>query len=179
MTEFEEKIYKNGSIKLSHTLAKGITPHNAIVLSRLIKERDYAVENNYITEDGFFIADERELSYHTGLSQDAVCNITTNLFRRKLVQYKKIDEYELIRIDDEKIIAIVNELETDEPKDYGNWDKDLKKVQKEILKLDITKKENNNETAIDTNKKVGGLTITRNIEKDNSNDKPDMPEHMQ
>lgn len=179
MTEFEKIIYQNGSIKLSLTLAKGITHSNTIVLSRLMTERDYAVENNYITEDGFFIADERELSYHTGLSVDAVFNITANLLRRKLVQGKKVDDFYLIRIDDEKIIEIVNELETDKSNDYGNWDKGLKKVQKEILKLDIIKKEKSNDTTTDTNKKISEFTITRKTKTNNSNDEPAIPEHMQ
>ncbi len=135
MTELEEKIYKNGSFIMSYTLTKGITPINALVLSRFMVERNYAVKNHFITDDGFFICDVKELSYHTGLSEDVICNVTINLIRRNIIQGKKIDETCLIRIDDEKIIEIVNELENEESKDYSNWDKGLEKIQKNIFKL--------------------------------------------
>ena len=179
MTELEEKIYANGSLKLSRTLTKGITPANEIVLSRLRTERDYAVENNYITENGFFIADEEELSYHTGLSEDAIRNIVSNLIRRNLIDVKVIQKYYLVCIYDKHIIRIVEELETDEPNYYGSWDKGLKKVQQEILKLDILKKENNNETTVETNKKNSGFKVARKTENVNSDDKSTLSEHMQ
>lgn len=167
MKELEERISKNGSINLSRTLTKGITPMNELVLSRLRTERDYAVLNNYITEDGFFIADEEELSYHTGLSEDAIRNVISNLEIRKFVDVKKVQESYLICINDKQIIRIIDELETDEPEYFGNWDKNLKKVQKEILKLDI-KKENNNDITTGTDNKDSKLKMPPSIKRDSS-----------
>lgn len=175
MTELEEKMYKNGLIKLSHTLNKGITPINTIVLSRLLVERDYAIENEYITEDGFFIADGNELSKHTNLSEDNVGNVINNLIRRKLIQAKKNDDFCLIRIDDEKIIEVIEEFEHDYPDTFGNWDKGLKKVQKAILKLDLIRKENSDDTS-NTDEKISGHTVARNTENDNSDNISNVPE---
>ena len=161
MKELEQKIYGNGSITLSRTLTKGITPMNELVLSRLRTERDYAVENSYITEDGFFIVNESELSYHTGLSEDAVCAAVANLKRRNLIQGKVYENHYFICINDSEIIGTVEELETNDKYYYGTWEEDLKRVQEEILKLDIVKKENNNDTQTDTN---------------NNDSKPKMPQ---
>lgn len=177
MTELEEKIYGKGSITLSHTLTKGITPMNEIVLSRLRTERDYAVENNYITDDGYFIADEEELSYHTGLSEDAVRASVKNLIRRNLIQGKMVEDFCLVHVDDEQIIRILEEFENEYSDYYGNWDKDLKKVQMDILKLDVARKENNNENTAYANKKIGEFKITRNIKNDNSNNDSALSKH--
>ena len=140
MTEFEEKMYKNGLIKLSHTLTKCLTPMNELVLSSLIVERDYAVQNGYITDDGYFITNEDVLSYHTGLSDDAVCAGVKNLKRRNLIQSKVYENLYFVRIDEEQIIKAVEEIEHDDKYYYGNWDEGLKKVQEKILKLDMANK---------------------------------------
>ena len=179
MTELEEKIYANGSTKLSQTLAKGITLINEFVLAILRKERVHAVKNNYITDDNYFIVDEDELSYHTGLSVDVICNVIRNLQRRKVIHGKRVEDFDLVRIDDEKIIELVKDFEIDEPNTFGSWDKDLKKVQKNIHKLDLIRKENNYGAETITNTKNNELKITRTIKKDNSNDKSSLPEHNQ
>ena len=139
MTNLEEVLYKNGMLKISHTLVRGITPINAIVLSRLLIERDYAVTNKYITDDGFFIADEDEISENTGIYPNVVCNIANNLYRRGIIDSKKIDDYYLIRINEEKIIEFIEELETENSFYYQNWDNGLEKIQKKISKLNIVK----------------------------------------
>lgn len=171
MKEFEEKIYKNGLLKISYTLIKGITPINALVLSRLIEERDYAVKNNFITDDGFFIADETELSYSTGLQEEVICNIVKNLIRRNIIKGKKIDDFCLVHIDEEKIIELVSEFENQQSKDFAPLDAKLEKIQKNILKLNKSRKnEDRNDTTF-TNKKFSGLKFTENIETDDPNNK--------
>lgn len=131
-------LYKTGKIEMSHTLNKGITPTNSIVLSRLFVERDFAEEHNYVDEDGFFIIDENELSYHTGLSTDMVCNSVYNLRRREIIQTKQLEDAFLIYINDEKIIEYVEEFEKENSTFFQNWDDGLEKIQKMIVKLNKT-----------------------------------------
>lgn len=135
--DFLDKLHDKGSLTLSNTLMQGLNIVNELVFSRLRLEEQHAIEKNYLTEDNLFAIDIDEIKYHLSLSKDLIENVIINLYERKLITLKIINDEYYMRtnlIDTEKYL---NALESKEP-EYNQYKK-LSTVQRQALKINESK----------------------------------------